>query len=294
MAGATGMLAKQSRKNYGYNLMDDSTRHEQPAIPDPLEADGLHRLLTAQTFGRIIHIRNQTNSTNDIAKQLGRDGSPEGTVVLAEQQLRGRGRQGRNFASPAGVGIYMSLLLRPEIELSRLPQLTLLAAVATAEAIAEVSSLPVELKWPNDVMIHGKKAGGILTESVFQATLSPVAVVGIGINVNTALEQFPAELRHQVTSLALAAGRFVPRPRLIAAILDRFELLYHTFQQRGLVPILPRWLHHGRIVGKPVRCSTIRGIEEGVVLGLDGDGALLIRGRDGSRLRVVSGEVAFL
>ena len=274
--------------------MDDSTRHEQPAIPDPLEADGLHRLLTTKTLGRIIHIKAQTTSTNDIAKQLARDGAPEGAVILAEQQHRGRGRQGRNFVSPAGVGIYMSLLLQPQIEISRLPQLALLAAVAAAEAIAEVSSLPVELKWPNDVMIHGKKTGGILTESVFQADLSPVAIVGIGINVNTALEQFPPELRHQVTSLALSAGRFVPRPRLTAAILNRLEPLYHTFQQRGLVPILPRWLHYGRIAGKPVRCSTERGVEEGVVLGLDEDGALLIRGPDGSRLRVVSGEVAFL
>ena len=273
--------------------MDDSTRREQPAIPDPLEADDLHRLLTTETLGRIIHVKAQTTSTNDIAKQLARDGAPEGAVVLAEQQHRGRGRQGRNFASPAGVGIYMSLLLRPQIELSRLPQLTLLAAVATAEAIAEVSSLPVELKWPNDVLIRGKKTGGILTESVFQADLSPVAIVGIGINVNTALEQFPAELRHQVTSLALAAGRFVPRLKLIAAILGRLEPLYDTFQQRGLVPILPRWLHYGRMAGKPVRCSTERGVEEGVVLGLDADGALLIRGRDDSRLRVISGEVEF-
>ena len=273
--------------------MDDSTRREEPAIPDPLEADDLHRLLTTETLGRIIHVKAQTTSTNDIAKQLARDGAPEGTVVLAEQQHRGRGRQGRSFVSPAGMGIYMSLLLRPQIELRRLPQLTLLAAVATAEAIAEVSSLPVELKWPNDVMIRGKKTGGILTESVFQADLSPVAIVGIGINVNTALEQFPAELRHQVTSLALAAGRFVPRLKLIAAILGRLEPLYDTFQQRGLVPILPRWLHYGRMAGKPVRCSTERGVEEGVVLGLDADGALLIRGRDGSPLRVISGEVEF-
>ncbi len=274
--------------------MDDSTRREQPAIPDPLEADGLHRLLTTKTLGRTIHIKAQTTSTNDIAKQLARDGASEGTVVLAEQQHQGRGRQGRSFASPPGVGIYMSLLLRPQIELNRLPQLTLIAAVATAEAIAEVSTLSVELKWPNDVMIHNKKAGGILTESVFQANLSPVAIVGIGININTALGQFPAELRPQVTSLALEAGRFVSRPRLIAAILGRLEPLYHAFQQQGLAPILPRWLHYGRIAGKAVRCSTERGIEEGVVLGLDEDGALLIRGRDDSRLRVVSGEVVFL
>ena len=139
--------------------MNDSTRREPPSIPDPLAADSLQRLLTTETLGRVLHLRAQTTSTNDIAKQLARDGAPEGTVVLAEQQHKGRGRQGRSFASPAGVGIYMSLLLRPQVDLSRLSQLTLLAAVATAEAIAEVSSLSVELKWPNDVMIHDKKAG---------------------------------------------------------------------------------------------------------------------------------------
>ena len=274
--------------------MDDSTRCEHASIPDPIEADSLRRSLTTQTLGRIVHVKTQTTSTNDDAKQLARDGALEGTVVVAEQQHQGRGRQGRSFASPAGVGIYMSLLLRPRIELSRLPQLTLLAAVATAEAIAEVSDLPVELKWPNDVMIYNKKAGGILTESVFQADLSPVAIVGIGLNVNTALEQFPAELRPQVTSLALAAGHFVPRQRLIAALLARLEPLYHTFQQQGLTPILPRWLHYGRIAGKPVRCSTEHGVEEGVALGLDEDGALLVQGRDNPRLRIVSGEVVFL
>lgn len=274
--------------------MADSTRREQPWTPEPLDVDSLQRLLTTRTLGRTLHVKTQTTSTNDDAKRLAQGGASQGTVVLAEQQRQGRGRQGRSFASPPGVGIYMSLLLRPEIEISRLPQLTLVAAVATAEAIAEVSALSVELKWPNDVMIGNRKAGGILTESVFQADRSPVAIVGIGINVNTALEQFPSELRHQVTSLALAAGRFVSRPSLIAAILNRLEALYHTFHQQGLAPILPHWLHYGRIAGKPVRCSTERGVEEGVVLGLDEDGALLVRGPDNSRLRVVSGEVMLL
>ena len=274
--------------------MDDSTRRGQPSVPDLLETDGLEQWLTTETLGRTVHVKPHTTSTNDDAKHLAREGASEGTVVLAEQQHRGRGRQGRSFVSPAGVGIYMSLLLRPQVEISRLPQLTLLAAVATADAIAEVSALSVELKWPNDVMIHHKKTGGILTESVFQTSLSPVAIVGIGINVNTALEQFPAELRHQVTSLALATGRFVSRPRLIAAILTHFEPLYHVFQQQGLGPILPRWLHYGRIAGKPVRCSTEHGVQEGIVVGLDEGGALLVQGRDNARLRIVSGEVVFL
>ena len=267
---------------------------EHPGISDPLAVDVLNGLLATRTLGRNLRVEVRTASTNDIAKQLARDGAPDGTVVMADQQLRGRGRQGRSFASPAGVGIYMSLLLRPRVDLGRLPQLTLLAAVATAEAVQEISSLSVELKWPNDIMIRGKKAGGILTESVIQADQAPVAVLGIGINVNTTLEQFPAELRGQATSLALAAGRFIPRLPIAAAVLGSFEALYETFQQEGLAPLLPRWLHYGRVAGKPVRCTTERGVEEGVALGLDVDGALLVRSRENPRLRVVSGEVVFL
>lgn len=272
----------------------DSARGELPGITDPLEVDVLKGLLATRTLGRNLRVEAQTASTNDIAKQLAQDGAPDGTVVLADQQVRGRGRQGRSFASPAGVGIYMSLLLRPQVENSHLPQLTLVAGVAAAEAIEEVSALPVELKWPNDIMIDKRKAGGILTESIIQADQSPVAIVGIGINVNTTLEQFPAELRGQVTSLALAAGRFVPRLPAAAAILGHFEPLYDTFQQSGLAPILPRWLRYGRVAGKPVRCTTERGVEEGVALGLDEDGALLVRSRESQRLRVFSGEVVFL
>ena len=272
----------------------DLERPEQPEISDPLDADVLQRLLATRTLGRNLHVEGQTTSTNDIAKQLARDGTPDGAVVLADQQLRGRGRQGRSFVSPAGVGIYMSLLLRPRVEISVLPQLTLVAAVATAEAIEETCSLAAELKWPNDIMIEKKKAGGILTESLIQADLAPAAIIGIGINVNTALEQLPAELRDQVTSLALAAGRFVPRLRIAAAILSHFERLYDTFQQKGLAPVLPRWLHYGRVAGKQVRCTTERGVEEGVALGLDVDGALLVRSHEDPRIRVVSGEVVFL
>ena len=270
----------------------DLARGEQRAS-DPLEAGVLQRLLATRTLGRNLRVEARTASTNDIAKRLARDGAPDGTLVLADEQHRGRGRQGRSFSSPVGVGIYMSLLLRPRVPVSRLPQLTLVAGVAVAEAIEEVGSVPVDLKWPNDIMIRRKKAGGILTESVLQPDQSPVAVVGIGINVNTTLEQFPTALRERVTSLALAAGRFVPRLPTVAAVLGHFEPLYDTFQQSGLAPILPRWLRFGRVAGKRVRCSTEHGVEEGVALGVDEHGALLVRTAGNPRYRVLSGDVVF-
>ncbi|MGQ4807139.1 Bifunctional ligase/repressor BirA [Candidatus Entotheonellaceae bacterium PAL068K] len=260
----------------------------------PLDAAILQGLLRTQTCGRTLHILDQTPSTNDEAKTLAAQGAPEGTVVLAEQQTQGRGRQGRTFVSPVGVGVYLSLLLRPSVETPRLPPLTLLVAVAAAEAIAEVTSLPVGLKWPNDVEIHGKKIAGILTEAVMHVGQPPAVIIGIGINVNTTMEQFPASLYHRVTSLALATGYPVDRHQLIAALLAHGERLYQVFQQTGLAPILARWQHHGRITGRRVRVSQATAKAEGIVVGLDEDGALLVHTGSSEPQRVLSGDVTFV
>src|SRR2546428_3537538 len=173
---------------------------------DMLDRSALQRLLTTQTFGRTCYILPSTTSTNDIVKALAQRGAPEGTVVVAEHQTRGRGRYGRSFASPAGVGIYLSLLVRPQVDTILLPQLTLAIAVATAEALIESCALPVRLKWPNDVDIHGKKVAGILSEAGLGAGSSPVAIIWIWNNVNTTLKHLPPALPQHVTSLALAAG----------------------------------------------------------------------------------------
>jgi BirA family biotin operon repressor/biotin-[acetyl-CoA-carboxylase] ligase len=263
------------------------------ALSDPLDAHLLQQLLTTQTFGRTVHLLTQTASTNDVAKTLAQQGAPEGTVVLAEQQTQGRGRQGRSFASPKGVGIYLSLLLRPWGEASRFPQLTLLVAVAVADTLAEESALPIDLKWPNDVCIHGKKVAGVLTEGVFLPHVSPAVIIGIGINVNTTLEHLPPDLHAHVTSLALAAGHSWARPPLIALLLSHLERLYQTFQQVGIAPILSRWLHYSRIVGRRALFPQEHGMVAGVVLGLDDDGALVVQDAAGQRQRVVSGGVIF-
>jgi BirA family biotin operon repressor/biotin-[acetyl-CoA-carboxylase] ligase len=254
----------------------------------------LQQLLTTKTFGHPLYLLVQTASTNDVAKSLARRGAPEGAVVLAEQQTHGRGRQGRTFVSPAGVGIYLSLLVRPQVDPTRLPQLTLMVAVATATAIAEVGALPVRLKWPNDVEIGKKKVAGILTEAVICPGELPSVVIGIGINVNTALVQFPPLLRPRVTSLALVTGQAVSRHQLIARLLAHLESLYHTFQQAGMAPILQQWLHYGRIIGRRVRFATVSDVREGTVLGLHEDGALRVQTADGSCQRVISGDVVFL
>jgi BirA family biotin operon repressor/biotin-[acetyl-CoA-carboxylase] ligase len=261
---------------------------------DVLDTSALQQLLTTHTFGRTMYMLPSTTSTNDIVKDLAQHGAPEGTVVLAEHQTHGRGRHGRTFASPAGVGIYLSLLVRPQVDTRRLPQLTLAVAVATAEALAEYSALPIRLKWPNDVEIHGKKVAGILCEAILSSTASPLVIIGIGINVNAAFEHFPRELHQHVTSLALAAGHGWPRLPLIAVLLAHLERLYHALHQGNMTPILQRWLHYGQIIGRQVRFTHASGTGVGTVVDLDEAGALLVQHTDGVRHRLVAGEVVFL
>jgi BirA family biotin operon repressor/biotin-[acetyl-CoA-carboxylase] ligase len=268
----------------------------QPAQDsDVLEATALQQLLNTQVFGRTVHILPSTTSTNDIVKDLAQQGAPEGTAVVAEHQTQGRGRHGRSFVSPAGVGIYVSLLVRPQADIQRLPQLTLAVAVATAEALAEYSALPVHLKWPNDVEISGKKVAGILCEAVLNPTASPLVIIGIGINVNTALEQFPPELHQHVTSLALAAGHTWARLPLLALLLAHLERLYRAFQQGDTTSVRQRWLHYGgQMIGRQVRFAPEPSAGVGTVVDLDEDGALLVQSADGTQHCLVAGEVHFL
>jgi len=272
-------------------------RGQRPSAQDSdiLDATALQQLLTTQAFGRTMYILPSTTSTNDIVKDLAQHGAPEGTVVVAEHQTQGRGRHGRSFVSPAGVGIYVSLLVRPQVNTQRLPQLTLAGAVATAEALAESSALPVRLKWPNDVEIYGKKVAGILCEAVLHPVAAPLVIIGIGINVNTALEQFPPELHPHVTSLALAAGHTWARLPLLALLLAHLERFYRAFQQGNITPVRQRWLHYGaQMLGRQVRFAPEPSAGVGTIVDLDEDGALLVQHADGSQHRLVAGEVLFL
>ena len=275
-------------------MQDEQSMAHSTEPTAPLDAASIQALLTTTTLGRTMQVVAQTASTNDDVKALVAQGAPEGTVILAEEQVHGRGRLGRSFASPSGVGIYLSLLLRPRLDASRLPQITLLVGVAAAEAITEVCGLPAQLKWPNDVEVHGKKVAGILTEAVLNPDQSFAVVVGIGINVNTTLVDLPPELHQRVTSLALEAGHPFARPPLIAAILGHLERLYMTLQDDDMASILAQWLHYGPIIGRRVRFTHEDTRLEATVENLAEDGALLVRLDDGSPHRVIAGEVVLL
>jgi BirA family biotin operon repressor/biotin-[acetyl-CoA-carboxylase] ligase len=262
-------------------------------IPDRLDIATLQHALTTRVFGRTLRVLARTASTNDDLQVLAARGAPEGTVVLADQQTHGRGRQGRTFASPAGVGIYLSILLRPTIALEQLPQLTLVAAVAAADAITAVCGLSVTLKWPNDVEVGGRKVAGILTEAVLRTGEPAVVIIGIGINVNTTLAQLPPTLHDRVTSLALASGAPVSRPLLIIRLLSCLEDCYDTFYRAGMAAIILRWQQYGRLYGRTVQFSEGSDLQTGHAIGLDDDGALVVQKADGTRHRIISGEVTF-
>ena len=238
--------------------------------------------------GPLLH-RDTIDSTNRLAAELARDGAAEGTVVLAEQQTVGRGRLGRTWVSPARLNLYASLVLRPAMPPLEVPRLTLVAGLAVAEAIARTAPLRAEIKWPNDVLLGGRKVAGVLTELEAETDRVRFVIVGIGVNLNAARSDFPPELQSKATSVALASGAPVDRALFAGRLLSALDGAYAAFLRGGFAALRPRYeeLHcltgcKVTIDGKPPLTGTVRGVDDG--------GALLIESA-GTVQRVISGEV---
>ena len=234
----------------------------------------------------------QVDSTNNVAKQLGAQGAPHGTVVVTERQTGGRGRLGRRFASPPG-GVYLSVLLRPGAEVRSLLHLTAMAAVAVRRAIADCCDLKPDIKWMNDLLWQKKKLCGILTELSCEADTGRLeyAVVGIGVNCNTRLSDLPEEVRPMATSLALATEREIDPNAMALALIRRLQEM-----SAALLGDRAAWMQEYRraciTVGKQV--LLVRGTERrsALALDVDGEGGLVVRYEDGSTGTVNSGEVS--
>lgn len=225
-------------------------------------------------------------STNDVARREAEAGVTEGLVIVADQQTAGRGRLGRAWASPPG-GLWCSVVLRPRVSATQAPLIGFAASLATAAAIQEITDLPARLKWPNDVLVEGRKVSGVLLEA------GPAwLVAGIGVNVNVAPEALPARPRYPATSLAAVLGRQVERGRLLRALLRAFDRDYAELHERGGAPILSRWRALSDTLGRPVQVATGTATVEGLAEEVDGAGALIIRTRDGATRRIVAGDVA--
>ncbi len=227
-------------------------------------------------------------STNDAAKELARQGAPEGTLVLSETQSAGRGRLGRTWESPPGTGIYLTLLLRPPLPPAELPKLTLLAAVAVVEAIQAATGLITGIKWPNDIIFQGKKLGGILTEMETESDAMRHVVLGVGLNLNT--PEFPDHLREIATSLA-STGQTYSRLATVRAFLAAMAGLYGRFLNQEFPAILDQWRQLTVTLGKTVTIRRGNDVYSGLALDVAPDGALLLARADGTIEKILSGEI---
>ena len=258
-------------------------------VPDKLLPEEVLQGLKTGVFTGPVHYFETLDSTNDLAKALAAQGAPEGTVVVAETQTGGRGRLGREWDSPPGVGLYVSLVLRPMLPPMELPQITLTTAVAVVRAVRRVAGLAPGIKWPNDLLLNGKKLGGILTEMETESDRIRHVVVGLGLNVNN--PGFPPELAATATSLTLAAGRTFSRVHLLQAWLEEFEALYGRFLNQGFPEILEEWKGAAVTLGKMVTVRQGPREISGQALDVAPDGALLLRTANGEMVRVTSGEI---
>lgn len=272
----------EAQKSKGYRLC---------AAPETLSAATLTAGLSLQRVGRQIVCLAQTDSTNLRAASLGAEQASDGTVVFADTQTAGKGRRGRTWHSPPGVNLYLSVLLRPRLAPWDAPQLTFLSAVAAARAIAAVTGVPAAVKWPNDLLIGGRKVAGMLNEMQAESECVSWVVLGIGVNVNMQPAQFPGDLRYPATSLAIETGSPVSRLELARQLLVELDAAYRTFCRDGFVPIRNAWLALFPFVGRRVEIGGAGETVTGRVAGIDDDGALLLVDADGQSRRILSGDV---
>ena len=270
----------EARRAHGYALA---------AAPDRLGPAELAPHLAGRW--RDIRWLAETDSTQRVARELARAGAPEGTVVIAEAQTAGRGRLGRTWHSPRGVNLYCSIVLRPPLSPAAVPQVALVAGVAAAAALAETPGLAPRLKWPNDVLIDGRKVAGILTEMEAEVERVHHVILGIGVNLNAPRAAFPPELRERATSLFLATGRRVDRAAVTGRLLAALEARYGRFLEGGFEAVRAEWESYSCLTGTDVRVASAEGEMAGRVLGLDADGALMLARPDGTSTRIVAGEV---
>jgi len=258
-------------------------------VPDKLLPEEVLQGLKTRIFTGPVHYFETLGSTNDLAKALAAQGAPEGTVVVAEAQTSGRGRLGRTWDAPPQAGLYVSLVLRPMLPPMELPQITLTTAVAVVRAVRRVAGLAPGIKWPNDLLLNGKKLGGILTEMETESDRIRHVVVGLGLNVNN--PGFAPELAATATSLALATGKTFSRINLLQAWLEEFEALYGRFLNQGFAAILEEWKGFNVTLGKMVTVRQGPREISGQATDVAPDGALLLLTANGEMVRVTSGEI---
>jgi BirA family transcriptional regulator, biotin operon repressor / biotin---[acetyl-CoA-carboxylase] ligase len=260
-------------------------------VPDRVSGEEINPGLKTRSIGKVIKYVESVPSTQKIAHTLAQEGAEEGTTVIAEEQTEGRGRLLRSWYSPKGTGIWMSIILRPQLPPQRAPQFTLIAAVAVVQAIEEVCGLSPEIKWPNDILLNGRKVTGILTELQAEADKINSIIIGIGMNVNQSAADFPEELKSIASSLALEKEEKISRVKLIQKVMEKLELYYNLYMEKGFTPLKLLWESYAISIGRQITARTITGSIHGKALGINDDGVLMIEDGEGTIHEVYSADI---
>ncbi|NLT94224.1 MAG: biotin--[acetyl-CoA-carboxylase] ligase [Clostridia bacterium] len=261
--------------------------------PDLLVKTEILSNLATEKWGKdYLYTFAEVDSTNELAKSYAAKGKPEGTVIIAEKQLQGKGRLGRTWLSPEGQGIWVSIIIRPNIMPYKAPQITFVLAVGMVRTLYKALGIKAQIKWPNDLLIKGKKVAGILTELSAEMERVNYIVFGIGLNVNQKIKDFPEELRNKAISLRIASGHYVSRVQVLKVMLEELERTYNEYLQRGFDYILEEWKNHCDTLGKEVQVFMDGTKLEGKAIDVDREGFLIIQDKENNIHRVIAGDVS--
>ncbi len=284
----------QGLRDSGYEI-EASTRsgYRLMRSPDVLTPSEINPILKTKWIGKRIHYFQTLDSTNSKAYELALNGAEEGEVIIAESQEKGKGRLGRQWFSPPFLNVYISLILRPKIPPHQASLVTLMAAVATADAIRNFLGLLPLIKWPNDILLRGRKVAGLLNEIHSEADRVHFVILGIGVNLNMGEKMFSKEIRNIATSLKIETGQTVSRKDFLQSLLLELERWYAIFSREGSAVILKAWRDRAHIKGKQVKVTSFGETLVGRAIDIDSDGALILEKKDGKQKRVVAGDVEY-
>jgi len=255
--------------------------------------DQVGTYLRTEVIGKILEYYGEVGSSNDVAYEMAAEGSPEGTVVVADSQTKGRGRLHRKWISPPGMNLYISIILRPEIPTHNAPLLTLITSIALSETVRGFGADP-RIKWPNDLLINGRKFAGILNEMQPKGEVVDFIVIGVGVNLNMSrriIQEVMGEIGETATSILEVTGKTVDRAQFAAGFLMALENWYFIFKKEGSSYILNEWKNRWGELNKRIRVRLNGKVMEGTAFDVDDAGHLLLRKDDGSVERIIAGDV---
>jgi BirA family biotin operon repressor/biotin-[acetyl-CoA-carboxylase] ligase len=281
-------------RNLGYEI-EALTRSGYRLIrsPDLLTPSEIKPFLKTKWVGKKIHHFHSLDSTNSKAYQLALNGAEEGEVVIAESQEKGRGRLGRLWFSPPFLNLYLSVILRPKIPPHQASLITLMAAVATADAIQKFSGLLPIIKWPNDILLRDRKVAGLLNEIHSETDRIHFVILGIGVNLNLEEQMFPQEIRTVATSLKIEMGETILRKAFLQSLLLELERWYTILLEEGSAVILKAWRNQAHIKGRRVKVVSFGESVVGTAIDVDSDGALILETTEGKRKRILAGDIEY-